>query len=75
MAGYRWPIPPADRSIIAYVRDSKLERRRPAQAPATPAAYAGSRNGMNADEPQLLILLGPSRTSDVRGDGMIAYVG
>jgi mono/diheme cytochrome c family protein len=31
MAGYRWPIPPADRwAIVAYVRD--LERRRLASA-------------------------------------------
>ena len=40
MAGYRWPIPPADRwAIVAYVRE--LERRRPASATAaatTPAA-------------------------------------
>jgi mono/diheme cytochrome c family protein len=35
MAGYRWPIPPADRwAIVAYVRD--LQRKRPpsAEAPA-----------------------------------------
>jgi mono/diheme cytochrome c family protein len=32
MAGYRWPIPPADRwAIVAYVRD--LQRRRPAPPP------------------------------------------
>ena len=36
MAGYRWPIPPADRwAIIAYVRE--LERKRLASAPAAPA--------------------------------------
>ena len=36
MAGYRWPIPPADRwAIIAYVRE--LERKRLASAAAAPA--------------------------------------
>jgi len=42
MAGYRWPIPPADRwAIVAYVRE--LQRKRPAfgEAPA----------GKPADEP------------------------
>jgi mono/diheme cytochrome c family protein len=40
MAGYRWPIPPADRwAIVAYVRD--LERKRLASTTATaPAADA-----------------------------------
>jgi mono/diheme cytochrome c family protein len=34
MAGYRWPIPPADRwAIVAYVRD--LQRKRSASANAT----------------------------------------
>ena len=38
MAGYRWPIPPADRwAIVAYVRD--LQRTR---TPSAPAAVAGS---------------------------------
>ena len=33
MAGYRWPIPPADRwAIVAYVRE--LERKRSSSAPA-----------------------------------------
>ena len=37
MAGYRWPIPPADRwAIIAYVRE--LERKRLASATGAPAA-------------------------------------
>jgi mono/diheme cytochrome c family protein len=36
MAGYRWPIPPADRwAIVAYVRE--LERKRLASAIAAPA--------------------------------------
>ena len=36
MAGYRWPIPPADRwAIVAYVRD--LERKRLASATGAPA--------------------------------------
>jgi mono/diheme cytochrome c family protein len=36
MAGYRWPIPPADRwAIVAYVRE--LQRKRPASATAAPA--------------------------------------
>lgn len=36
MAGYRWPIPPADRwAIVAYVRD--LQRRRSAGAQTAPA--------------------------------------
>jgi mono/diheme cytochrome c family protein len=38
MAGYHWPIPPADRwAIVAYVRD--LQRTR---TPSAPAAVAGS---------------------------------
>jgi len=37
MAGYRWPIPPADRwAIIAYVRE--LQRERQARGAAAPAA-------------------------------------
>jgi len=41
MAGYRWPIPPADRwAIIAYVRE--LQRKRSATATAAPAP-AGTR--------------------------------
>jgi mono/diheme cytochrome c family protein len=37
MAGYRWPIPPADRwAIVAYVRE--LQRERLARAAAAPAA-------------------------------------
>lgn len=44
MAGYRWPIPPADRwAIIAYVRD--LQRKRLAsasEASATPPPKGGS---------------------------------
>jgi mono/diheme cytochrome c family protein len=36
MAGYRWPIPPADRwAIVAYVRE--LERKRQSSATAAPA--------------------------------------
>jgi mono/diheme cytochrome c family protein len=37
MAGYRWPIPPADRwAIVAYVRELQRERQaRAASAPAT----------------------------------------
>ena len=34
MAGYKWPIPPADRwAIIAYIRE--LERKRAASTAAT----------------------------------------
>jgi mono/diheme cytochrome c family protein len=49
MAGYRWPIPPADRwAIVAYVRVMQRERaaRAPAaaEAPAAPAA-AGQTDG------------------------------
>ena len=41
MAGYRWPIPPADRwAIVAYVRE--LQRKRPATGPGTPASAAAS---------------------------------
>jgi mono/diheme cytochrome c family protein len=42
MAGYRWPIPPADRwAIVAYVRELQRERQaRAAAAPAPPAAPA-----------------------------------
>ena len=37
MAGYRWPIPPADRwAIVAYVRE--LQRKRPASAQSTAGA-------------------------------------
>jgi mono/diheme cytochrome c family protein len=37
MAGYKWPIPPADRwAIVAYVRD--LQRKRIASAPSAPAS-------------------------------------
>jgi mono/diheme cytochrome c family protein len=37
MAGYRWPIPPADRwAIVAYVRD--MQRERQARATGPPAA-------------------------------------
>lgn len=37
MAGYRWPIPPADRwAIVAYVR--VMQRERAARAPAAEAA-------------------------------------
>jgi mono/diheme cytochrome c family protein len=37
MAGYRWPIPPADRwAIVAYVRE--LQRERQARATSGPAA-------------------------------------
>ena len=36
MAGYRWPIPPADRwAIVAHVRE--LQRERQARAASTPA--------------------------------------
>jgi mono/diheme cytochrome c family protein len=48
MAGYRWPIPPADRwAIVAYVRE--LQRKRTASAEASPerasqtAAKAGDK--------------------------------
>jgi mono/diheme cytochrome c family protein len=35
MAGYRWPIPPADRwAIVAYVRDLQRKRSASAEAPA-----------------------------------------
>ena len=41
MAGYRWPIPPADRwAIVAHVRD--LQRQRASAAPA-PAQAQGTR--------------------------------
>jgi mono/diheme cytochrome c family protein len=37
MAGYRWPIPPADRwAIVAYVRE--LQRKRPASTTGAPAS-------------------------------------
>ena len=46
MAGYRWPIPPADRwAIVAYVREMQRERReRAATLPASaePAPSAGA---------------------------------
>jgi hypothetical protein len=42
MAGYRWPIPPADRwAIVAYVRGLQRERQsRAASAPASANATA-----------------------------------
>ena len=50
MAGYRWPIPPADRwAIVAYVRVMQRERaaRAPAaaEAPAATPAAAGQTDG------------------------------
>ena len=51
MAGYRWPIPPADRwAIVAYVRD--LERKRlagAAGAPASAQATAGKPAGTKCE--------------------------
>ena len=46
MAGYRWPIPPADRwAIVGYVRE--LQRKRAASATAAPAeATAGKPAGV-----------------------------
>jgi mono/diheme cytochrome c family protein len=42
MPAYRWPIPPADRwAIIAYVRE--LQRKRLADAAATPTPAGGAR--------------------------------
>ncbi|MEX1129588.1 MAG: cytochrome c [Gemmatimonadota bacterium] len=51
MAGYRWPIPPADRwAIIAYVRELQRERlARDAAAP--PAAEAPASADAPADKP------------------------
>ena len=47
MAGYRWPIPPADRwAIVAYVRD--LQRKRLASATGTSAAATGSAPGSDS---------------------------
>jgi mono/diheme cytochrome c family protein len=45
MAGYRWPIPPADRwAIIAYVRELQRERLARAAAAATAAAPPAGAN-------------------------------
>jgi len=53
MAGYRWPIPPADRwAITAYVRE--LERKRLASAagaPAPPPPRSGFGEGSSAFAP------------------------
>ena len=51
MAGYRWPIPPADRwAIVAYVRE--LQRDRLARAAAAPAsAQAPAPAEATADKP------------------------
>jgi mono/diheme cytochrome c family protein len=57
MAGYRWPIPPADRwAIVAYVREMQRERLAraaaapaPAAAPATPPASAQAPAGKPAE--------------------------
>ena len=41
MAGYRWPIPPADRwAIVAYVRDLQRTRQASTAAASAPAAAA-----------------------------------
>jgi hypothetical protein len=49
MAGYRWPIPPADRwAIVAHVRE--LQRERQARAAAT-SAQAPASAGATADKP------------------------
>ena len=51
MAGYRWPIPPADRwAIIAYVRG--LQRDRQARAASAPASAEASTSAKaTADKP------------------------
>ena len=51
MAGYRWPIPPADRwAIIAYVRE--LERKRLASETGEPASAEASASAKaTADKP------------------------
>jgi mono/diheme cytochrome c family protein len=52
MAGYRWPIPPADRwAIVAYVRE--LERKRLATAPSA-SASAEATAGKPADKPPVV---------------------
>ena len=65
MAGYRWPIPPADRwAIIAYVRAMQRDRQAraaaapapanatpPAPANATPPASANATAGKPAEKP------------------------
>jgi mono/diheme cytochrome c family protein len=49
MAGYKWPIPPADRwAIIAYVR--QLQRERAARAPTAPGS-AEATAGKTVDKP------------------------
>ena len=50
MAGYRWPIPPADRwAIVAYVRGLQRERQsRAANAPASANATADKPTSANA---------------------------
>jgi mono/diheme cytochrome c family protein len=43
MAGYRWPIPPADRwAIVAYVRELQRERQARAAASAPASAQASA---------------------------------
>ena len=50
MAGYRWPIPPADRwAIVAHVRD--LQRKRSASAKATADQQASATAAPAAAEP------------------------
>jgi mono/diheme cytochrome c family protein len=47
MAGYRWPIPPADRwAIVAYVRE--IQRERQARAAASTSAQASASAGAAA---------------------------
>ena len=50
MAGYRWPIPPADRwAIVAHVRD--LQRKRQATAPPAPTSAEAAASAKPADKP------------------------
>jgi mono/diheme cytochrome c family protein len=50
MAGYKWPIPPADRwAIVAYVRE--LQRDRQARAAAAPVVPPSASAAATADQP------------------------
>jgi hypothetical protein len=51
MAGYRWPIPPADRwAIVAYVREMQRTRQARAAGAAVTANAPASGNA-TADKP------------------------
>ena len=63
MAGYRWPIPPADRwAIVAYVRD--LQRRR--QASGTPSAASAPTSANAPAAKPASVNASPKKPADIK---------